>query len=287
MILITGASGRIARRTAELLAHRGSSLRLMSRNPDHAPKFAGVEIVRGDFKEPATLDAAFAGIVTAFVVSGKALPGQRALMHKNAFEAAARAGVGHVVYLSLKGTSSNSLYPFCRDHQTSEQFLAATGLPHTSLRIAFYQDMFIEKFDPHGVIRGPGGTGRGAFISREDTAWAVAAAVAKPSGGALDITGPELLSVADVARRLSAISSAALRYEEESAEEMRARLGRAGMSDEARDLEVGWFQAIAAGEQSPVTDTYRRLTGKDPQSPEAYFSAFPERLGALRQHRTP
>jgi uncharacterized protein YbjT (DUF2867 family) len=65
MILITGASGRIARRTAELLAERGTSLRLMSRNPDHAPKLAGVELVRGDFKQPAALDAAFAGIVTA------------------------------------------------------------------------------------------------------------------------------------------------------------------------------------------------------------------------------
>ena len=287
MVLITGASGRIARRTAELLAHRGISLRLMSRNPGYVPKFEGVEIVRGDFKEPTTLEAAFAGIATAFVISGKALPGQRALMHKNAVEAAARAGVGHVVYLSLKGASSNSVYPFCRDHHASEQFLAETGLRHTLLRIAFYQDMFIEEFDPHGVIRGLGGAGRGAFISREDTAWVAAAVVANPPGGALDITGPELLNVADMARRLSAICGAALRYEEESTAEMCARLGRTGMPDEVRDLKVGWFQAIAAGEQSPMTDTYRHLTGKDPQSLEAYFSAFPERLGALRQLGTP
>jgi uncharacterized protein YbjT (DUF2867 family) len=71
MILITGASGRIARRTAELLAERGASLRLMSREPDHAPKLANVEVFRGDFKQPTTLDSAFSGISTAFVVSGK------------------------------------------------------------------------------------------------------------------------------------------------------------------------------------------------------------------------
>lgn len=55
------------------------------------------------------------------------------------------------------------------------------------------------------------------------------------------------------------------------------------MSDRARDLDVGWFEALAADEQSPVTGTYRSLTGKDPQSLEACFSASPERLGALRR----
>jgi uncharacterized protein YbjT (DUF2867 family) len=281
MILITGASGRIARRTAELLAEKGVPLRLMSRTPEYAPKFDGVQLVAGDFKQTETLDPAFSGVETAFVVSAKAKPGERALLHKNAFAAAVRAGVRHVVYLSLKGTSRDSRYPFCRDHDTSEQFLRETGVPHTVLRIAFYQDMFVDKFDAQGIIRGPAGGGQGAFIAREDTARAAAAAVVKTPGGVLDITGPELLSVAEVARRLSVISGRALRYEEESAAEMRGRLDQTAMPDWARNLEVGWFQAIAAGEQSPETGTYRTLTGENPKSVEAYFTAFPERLGPL------
>ena len=55
MILITGASGRIAHRTAELLAQSGRRLRFMTRNPDKAPKLPETETVRGDFGEPATL----------------------------------------------------------------------------------------------------------------------------------------------------------------------------------------------------------------------------------------
>jgi uncharacterized protein YbjT (DUF2867 family) len=70
MFLITGASGRVARRAAELLAQRGFGLRLMTRTPQRAPKLEGVEVVRGDFAEPATLDDAFAGVSNALVVSG-------------------------------------------------------------------------------------------------------------------------------------------------------------------------------------------------------------------------
>jgi nucleoside-diphosphate-sugar epimerase len=54
VILITGASGRVARRTAELLARGGHSLRLMTRTPRHAPKLTGAETVCVDFAEPAT-----------------------------------------------------------------------------------------------------------------------------------------------------------------------------------------------------------------------------------------
>jgi hypothetical protein len=70
MILITGASGRIARRTAELLIGDGLALRLMTRTPENAPQLVNAQIVRGDFAIPTTLDGAFAGVTTALVVSG-------------------------------------------------------------------------------------------------------------------------------------------------------------------------------------------------------------------------
>src|ERR1035438_1349336 len=92
MLLITGASGRIARRAAAFVAQGGYPLRLMTRTPQQAPKLTGVEVVRGDFAEPATLPDAFTGISAALVVSGSGKPGERARLHRNAFEAAVRAG---------------------------------------------------------------------------------------------------------------------------------------------------------------------------------------------------
>jgi uncharacterized protein YbjT (DUF2867 family) len=93
VILITGASGRIARRTAELLGRSGHRLRLMTRSPQRAPKLAEAETVRGDFAEPATLEEAFAGVTTALVVSGSGQPGERARLHSHAFQSAAQARV--------------------------------------------------------------------------------------------------------------------------------------------------------------------------------------------------
>jgi len=111
MFLITGASGRIARRAAALLAARGEQLRLMTRSPAQAPPLRGAQVVFGDFADP-SLDAAFAGISAALIISGSGKPGERAELHRNAFAAAARAGVAHVVYLSLQGSSPHARYPY-------------------------------------------------------------------------------------------------------------------------------------------------------------------------------
>ena len=285
VILITGASGRVARRTAELLARDRHGLRLMTRSPERAPLLAAGETVRGDFGEPATLKDAFAGVGTALVVSASGKPGDRARLHQNAFQAAAQAGVGHIVYLSLQGAAADSKYPFSRDHYLSEEYLLATGVPCTVLRNAFYLDMFLERFDAAGVIRGPAGQGRGAFVSREDVARTAAAALLQQPGGIYDVTGPEALSVAEIARRLSTLVGRQLRYEDEPADAARERLGRLESLAWRVDLSVGWFEAIGAGELERTSDTILRFTGTAPLTLEGYFRAFPELLRAL--HRTP
>jgi NAD(P)H dehydrogenase (quinone) len=284
VVLITGASGRVARRTAELLASKGQALRLMTRTPQRVPSLACAEVVYGDFAEPASLDHAFEGITRALVVSGSAEPGKRALLHKNAFEAAARARVQHIVYLSLQGSSPESKYPYSRDHALSEQYLAATGLAFTVLRNAFYMDMFLDMFDAAGVIRGPAEQGRAAFVSREDCARVTAAVLNAPPGGTYDVTGPQALNLVDVAQCLSGIVGRNLRYEDESVEagrEWRTKLGEPAWQVE---LSLGWHEAIAAGELERISDTVLRFTGESPLDIENYLAAFP---GLLRPLQSP
>lgn len=277
MLLITGASGHIGRRAAELVAEQRVPLRLMSRSPDAAPHPAGVEVARGDFAQPDTLVAAFRGVDAALIVSSSAPPGQRALDHRNAFAAAARAGVRHVVYLSLQGTGPESKFSYSRDHDTSEQFLAAAGIPaFTVLRNAFYLDMLPGFVDAEGVLRDPAGHGRAAFVSREDAARTAAAVLLDPPGGSFDVTGPEALGVADAVARMARWTGRALRYEVVPPPPANPDDWRAG-------LYTGWFEAIAAGEQAEVTTAVRRFTGREPLTLEAYFSAFPEALGALQK----
>src|ERR1019366_2222895 len=147
---------------------------------------------------------------------------------------------------------------------------------------AFYLDLFLDMFDTTGVIRGPAKQGKGAFVSREDCARAAAAALTASPGGTYDVTGPEALSIADVARRLSDIVGRELRYEDESVEsgrEWRSKLGEPAWRVE---LSLGWHEAIAAGELDRTSDTVRRFTGKRPLDIEKYFTAFPDLLRPLQ-----
>ena len=101
-------------------------------------------------------------------------------MHRNAFQAASRAGVRHLVYLSFLGASPQSKFPMSRDHFLSEQYLKQTGIPSTILRDSLYLDLIPEMFGETGVMRGPGGPGCGgrvSWVSREDVAHVIAAAL--------------------------------------------------------------------------------------------------------------
>jgi NAD(P)H dehydrogenase (quinone) len=102
-ILITGATGNVGRRVAELLSKHGEPLRLMGRRVESMPDLAQSERVVADYANPASLDKAFEGVDRAFIVSGYAEPGRRAELHRNAFQAASRGGVRHLVYLSFLG----------------------------------------------------------------------------------------------------------------------------------------------------------------------------------------
>ena len=285
MILLTGATGQVGRRVAELLSDEGYTLRLMVRDLGRAPRLPGAEVVLGDYSDQEALDRAFAGVEVAFVVSGYAAPGERARLHKGAFDAAARAGVRHLVYLSFQGASPTSLFPMSRDHFESEQYLRASGVPYTALRDSFYLDLVPEMFGAAGVMRGPGGDGRVAWVAREDAARVVAAALADPgeSSAVYDVTGPESLTMAETAERLSGVAGRDLLYEQESPEDGRVWRSRLGAPDWEVETWLGSYQAIAAGEVAGLSDTVARFTGRPPQRLEQYFGEHPELLAPLRQ----
>jgi uncharacterized protein YbjT (DUF2867 family) len=211
---------------------------------------------------------------TAFVVSGYAPPGERARLHKNAFDAAVRAGVGHVVYLSFQGASADSKFPRSRDHFETEQYLNASGLAATVLRDSFYFDILPMTFDADGVLRGPGGEGRVAWVAREDVAQVVAHTLVNlgPAGRVLDVTGPESLTLAESVARLSDVTGRSLRYEDESLQAGRERRERLGGPAWEVETSLGSFAAIAAGALAGLSDTVARLTGRAPLGLEAYFA---------------
>jgi uncharacterized protein YbjT (DUF2867 family) len=253
------------------------------RDPNRAPKLSKNQIVQGDYAQPATLDAPFAGVDTAFIVSGYAKPGERALLHKNAIDAAVRASVKHIVYLSFQGASPQSKFPMSRDHYQTEQFLQASGIPFTVLRDNLYLDLIPELFNAEGVMRGPAGDGAAAWVAREDVARVAATVLSRPTEfcGNYDVTGAEALTLTETAKRLSALSEQELRYEQESVEAGRMWRSRFGAPDWEVETWLGSYEAIAAGELEQTSDTVFQITGRQPFNLEAYFSEHPHLLQPL------
>lgn len=284
MILVTGASGHVGGTVAKLLSGGGAALRLMTRDAARAPILLRGEVVEADYADPASLDRAFRGIESAFVVSGVEQAGKRAKLHRNVFQAAAGAGISHVVYLSFQGASPDSKFSASRDHFESEQHLKLTGVPCTILRDNFYLDLIAELFGADGVIRGPAGSGRVAWVARDDVAAVAAAVLSDPAGHVgktYELTGPEALTLAETTRRLSALAGRPLRYVDETIEEGRAWRRAPDVPDWMIDGWLGSYLAIAAGELAPVSGAVARILGGPPLGLEAYYARHPELLAAI------
>lgn len=136
---------------------------------------------------------------------------------------------------------------------------------------------------PEGVIAGPAGDGRVAWVARDDIA--VVAAVlceAGHEGQSYEVTGPEARDLAYAAQQLGEFSGRPVTYHAESLEEAYA----ARSSFDATPFEVdGWvtsYACIATGEMDVVTDVVPRLTGHAPQTLAEYLAAHPESYAHLR-----
>jgi NAD(P)H dehydrogenase (quinone) len=127
-----------------------------------------------------------------------------------------------------------------------------------------YADEALGWFDPDGVAREPGGDGRISFSYRPELARAIAVVLAEPGheGRVYDITTPESVTLAELARIASDATGRPHSYEPGTDEDwIRRWRGR-----DAWRIEAGRtsYAALRSGEFDVVTDDYRALTGRDP-----------------------
>src|SRR5947209_4563435 len=170
MIAVTGATGEVGGRVARGLAEGGAALRLIVRDPAKAPAIAGAEVaVAGGYADTESMTNAFRGADTVFLVSGRESP-NRLDEHMSAVDAAVRAGVERVVYLSFASASLDTAFVLGRQHWATEEHIRASGLGHTFLRDNLYLDFVPFFASADGVIAGPAGDGAAAFVARDDVA---------------------------------------------------------------------------------------------------------------------
>jgi NAD(P)H dehydrogenase (quinone) len=205
-LLVTGASGALGRRTSELLLEicPPGELTLVTRTPAALVALAdrGVDVRFGDFAEPESLRAAFAGAQRMLLISASDIE-VRAGQQAAAIRAAQEAGVRHIVYTSALNPEPPNPAVIAPSHYATERALAASDLAWTVLRNSLYAEYQVAeavKALAAGTLEHNRGDGRIAYVSREDCA-AVAAAVllaAGHEGRVYDVTGPDLYSADDL-----------------------------------------------------------------------------------------
>ena len=146
MIVVTGVTGKLGGIVAKDLLTRvpAADLVAVARTPQKAATLAdqGVEVRAGDYEDPESLRAAFAGAdVLLFVSSPDITPGTRVRQHGNVIDAARAAGVGRIVYTSAIGAQDG--VGFLADHTATETMLRESGVPHTLLRNTFYMEALV------------------------------------------------------------------------------------------------------------------------------------------------
>lgn len=265
-IAVTGATGLLGRRIADRLQRAGVAQRLLVRDLDRAPRLALATAVKADYGDRETAVGALDGVQTLLMVSAPETP-ERVALHVTFVDAAAAAGVEHVVYISFFGASPSATFTLARDHWHTEQRLRSSGMDWTFLRDNLYADLMPDLVGDDGVLRGPAGTGRVAPVARDDVADVAAAVLQHPehhAGRTYDLTGPQSLTLAEVVATLTQVGGRPVTYEPETIEA--AYASRRAFTDEQWQLDawVSTYTAIAAGELDGVTDDVATVTGHSP-----------------------
>ncbi|WP_068150590.1 SDR family oxidoreductase [Rhodococcoides corynebacterioides] len=263
-IAVTGSTGAVGGAVAALLADSGTPIRLLVRDVGRAPVIPNSAVAQCSYDDADASMRALRGVDVLFMVSG-AESATRLGEHRTFVDAAAAAGVTHVVYTSFFGAAPDATFTLARDHFHTEQHVAASGMDHTFLRDNFYADVMEHFAGEDGVIRGPAGDGRVSLVARADVARVAAVVLTDPAshaGRSYDLTGPEALSMAEVAAAIAEVRGRAVTFHDETLDEAYASRARWNVPDWQNDAWVSTYTAIASGELSRVSEDVERVTGR-------------------------
>jgi NAD(P)H dehydrogenase (quinone) len=286
-IVITGASGQYGGMATEKLIAlgRGADLILITRTPARLASrlAAGCEVRYGDFDKPETLAQAVRGAEKMLLISGTRV-GARVVQHRAAIDAAAAAGVRHIVYTSFVNVEEKNPAIVTIDHRETENLIRRSGVAWTMLRDAHYADAMILNAGPGFIASGKWLTstkgGREAMVWREDCVNSAVAVLTQPGheNRAYPITGPNRESFAEVAAMLSAACGRKVELVETTDAGMYAHFDALGIPRKPVDNQtvagipwnsddmVTFEQAIREGYLDVCTNDVEKLTGRKARS---------------------
>ena len=259
-ILVIGATGKTGSRVAARLEAAGAPVRRLSRR---AP-------IPFDWDRPATWPAAFEGAGAAYLTFHPdiALPGALAKIEQVTALARA-AGLERIVLLSGRGE---------RHAQLAEDVVRGSGIDSVIVRAAWFAQNFSEGQLREPVLAGvlpmPGGDIREPIVDADDIADVAAAALTEErhAGELYEVTGPRLMSFAEMAAALSAAIGRPVRHQPLSFEAFHAAIAdTAGRT--IADVITAVARETLDGRNAWVADGVERALGRPPRDFAAFAAA--------------
>lgn len=251
-ILVIGASGKTGSRIAARLTQGGHSVRRGSRS---AP-------IPFDWEDTNTWSAAFDGVSAAYVSYFPDLAFPGAVEKVEALcRVAQDAGLARIVLLSGRGE---------HHARRSEEVVRNSGVDFTLIRAAWFAQNFSEGYlrDPvlSGIVAMPGGDVREPIVDVDDIADVAVAALTEGghSGQLYEVTGPRLMTFAEMATELGTATGRTIRYVPITFEEFHAGLVEIGGAFIA-DVFTGIARETLDGRNAHLSDGVQRALGRPPR----------------------
>ena len=285
-IAVTGATGHLGRLVIDELrrSRPAGSLVALVRDASRAQDLAddGVRVRVAEYEDPTALVQGLADVRMLLLVSGSEV-GKRVDQHRNVIEAAAEAGVEHVVYTSAPRADSTELV-LAPEHRATEEIVRASGLTWTILRNNWYTENYVgtlHEAAETGEIVAAAGSGRVASATRADFAAATSAVLLGDGheGKIYELGGDHAWTFDELAEAAAAVVGRDVVYRPVEAEDLRRSLvDEAGLDEGTAGFVTQLDLDIAAGLLSEVTGELSRLIGRPATSLEAGLRAAYEPL---------
>jgi len=268
-VLVTGASGTVGSQVVLQLAQAGAQVRAAVHTLAKASRLAhkNVEIVPFDLADAKSVESAMIGADKIYFLSPPTMQNQPDLAFR-LIDLAKKAGVKHIVRQSAIGAEIEPGIQLGRWLRGVEKRIESSGVAWTFLRCTFFAQNFITYPAVQGTYYMPFGDGKIGYIDVRDVA-AVAVVALNGSGHegkVYELTGPGLLSVADVAKAISDATGREFKYVDVPPEAARAGMIQHGVPEWYADSLLELYAGARAGYAAKLTDTVEKILGRKPRT---------------------
>ena len=281
MILLTGATGKTGGAVAESLVNLGVPFRAIVRDENKAAglKDLGAELAVGDLSDRAFLDQALEGVTKAFLV----LPNveEQEAIEMQFVDACAAKGNIHLVYLSSMESIPGCTTIVTKMHVHIEEHIRNSGLTYTMIRPTFFMQLFIgsaAKIKETGNIVMPTADGTVVPTDVRDVGDVIAKVLTEKGheNQSYDITGPELITLGEVAARFSKVLGKEIKHVSPPMGAYSDVLRKVGFPEWRVEAVTGELGGIAAGMIDHKTELMGELLGRPPRSIDDFVADYAE-----------